>query len=199
MDEVRIERLGWSDRKEVLNLFTQAFAEHPLIPAIGGRTENTQSVLKAFLDLFGKTKSAQLYGIRRNDKLVCASLSVDSAEEPPVFALLRFIFALSRAMGWRAAKELEAVHKEEPKYEERYLELIILGTLPAYQRQGLGRKMLRFLYETAEQQGFQGVILVADRDTPAFHLYQEEGFKVDKEFMAGETTLCWMRYVIAKS
>jgi len=88
---------------------------------------------------------------------------------------------------------LEAVVREEPKYEGRYLELIIFGTLPAYQRQGLGRKMLNFLYNEAKSEEYKGVILVADRNTPAFSLYLKEGFIVDREFAMGEATLCWMR------
>ncbi|MCS7222105.1 MAG: GNAT family N-acetyltransferase [Anaerolineae bacterium] len=194
MKEIQVEQLGHSNKSEMLDVFTQAFAKPPLIPAIGTRIWNIKRMMNAFLDFFGGTKKSRWYGIRENRRLVCASLSVDSSEEPSGLALFRFIFALSRAIGWRAVKELGVIYKEKPKYEGRYLELILLGTLPASQQQGFGRKMLRFLLETAKKQGFRGVILVADRATPAFRLYLKEGFKVDKEFAVGETALCWMRY-----
>lgn len=87
----------------------------------------------------------------------------------------------------------EEIHKEEPRYEERHLELVILGTLPTHQRMGCGRKMLRFLVEKAREEGYKGVILAANKDTPAFHFYLKEGFIVEKEFDVGEVTLCWMR------
>ena len=48
---------------------------------------------------------------------------------------------------------LEEIHKEEPSYKGKYLELIVLGTRPTYQRQGLGIKMLRFLRRKAEEEG----------------------------------------------
>lgn len=199
MEETKIERL-WrlADRVEVLDLFTRAFREHPLIPALGTQTKNTRALMKAFLDFFGGTNTARLYGIRKDDRLVCASLSVDSTDEPSIFALIRFLLALCRAVGWHASKELEVVHKKEPKYKGSYLELVLLGTLPEYQCQGFGRRMLRFLCDEAEQKGYMGVILVADRDTPAYGFYLREGFKVDKEFVTGETILCWMRYLIVK-
>lgn len=191
--KVEIERLEFSDKLELLELLTQAFKEHPLIPALGAKPEATGPLMNAFLDCFGGAKRALLYGIRKDNELVCASVSLDSTIEPSKPALIRFIFSLYRALGWRIAKEFEVVHKEEPKYEERYLELVILGTLPAYQRQGLGRKMLNFLYNEAKRGNYKGVILVADRNTPAFQLYSKEGFMVDKDFAMGETTMCWMR------
>jgi ribosomal protein S18 acetylase RimI-like enzyme len=81
-------------------------------------------------------------------------------------------------------------------YEERYLELVLLGTLPEYQKRGYGWKIMHFLYSLAEREGFKGVILVANRDTPAYHFYLKEGFTVDREFKAGEVTLCWMLLIL---
>lgn len=194
-ENVEVERLGRSNRLELLELLTQAFKEHPLIPALDAKPEATAPLMNAFLDCFGGTRRVLLYGIRKDNKLVCASLSLDSTVEPSKPALMRFILSLYRALGWRIAREFEVVHKEEPKYEDHYLEMVIFGTLPAYQRQGLGRKMLHFLYNEAKREGYKGVILVADRNTPAFNLYLKEGFVADKEFAMGEATLCWMRLV----
>jgi len=194
-ENVEVERLKGSDKPGLLDLFVEAFKEHPLIPALGAKPEATGPVMNAFLDCFGGAERVLLYGIRKDNKLVCASVSLDSTVEPSEPALMRFIFSLYQALGWRIVREFEVIHKEEPKYEDRYLELIIFGTLPAYQRQGLGRKMLHFLYNEAKKDGYKGVILVADRNTPAINLYLKEGFIVDKEFAMGEATLCWMRLV----
>jgi len=193
-EEIQIERLKGSNEPELLELFTQAFRDYPLIPALHAKPEAIRKVVKAYLDFFGG--KSLLYEIRKENKLVCASLSVDSTTKPSVLALIRFIFFLSRALGWHHAKELEIVHKEEPKYKERYLELVMLGTLPEYQRCGFGRKMLHFLYNEAKREKYKGIILVASRDTPAFHLYLKEGFIVEKEFLVGEITLCWMRLIL---
>ena len=194
-ENVEVERLESSDKPELLNLFTQVFEEHPLIPAVGAKPEATRPVMNAFLDCFGGTRNSLLCGIRKDNKLACATVSLDSTVRPSKSALIGFIFALVQAVGWRMVREFEAVVREEPKYEDRYLELIIFGTLPAYQRQGLGRKMLNFLYNEAKRQGYKGVILVADRNTPAFNLYLKEGFSVDRVFIMGEATLCWMHLV----
>jgi ribosomal protein S18 acetylase RimI-like enzyme len=193
-ENIKIEKLGRPHKQEVLDLFTQAFeGGHPLIPALSAKPGATRAVMKAFMDFFGSTKSSSLYGIRKDNKLVCASLSLDSTTEPSKLALIRFILALWRAIGWRSGKEMEIIHREEPKYEGRYLELVILGTLPAYQKQGFGRKMLQFLYNKARREKYRGVTLVADKNTPAFNLYLKEGFVVDKELRVAGRTLCWMR------
>lgn len=194
--KTEVERLQRTHRPELLELYTQAFAEDPLVPALTSRPEATRGVLGAFLDFFGGREDALLCGIRRDSRLACASVSVDSAREGSTWALLRFVLALSRTLGWRAARDLGAVHSEEPKYEERYLELVILGTLPAHQRQGLVRWMLQFLYDEARRSGYKGITLVADRDTPAFRFYLKEGFSLEREFRAGAATLCWMRRLL---
>ena len=194
-ENIEAERLEFSNKPELLELLTQAFKEHPLIPALDAKPEATGPLMNAFLDCFGGARRVLLYGIRKDNKLVCASLSLDSTVEPSKPALMRFIFSLYRALGWRIAREFGVVHKEEPKYEDHYLEMVIFGTLPAYQRQGLGRKMLHFLYNEAKREEYKGVILVADRNTPAFNLYLKEGFIVDREFAIGEATMCWMRLV----
>lgn len=192
-----IEELGKSDNPELLDLFNEAFEDYPLIPLLSAKPKATRAVMKAFLGFFGSTKSSFLYGIRQGDKLVCGSVSIDSTTEPSRFALIRFIFSLIRALGWRTAKMFEEIHKEETKYkfEERHFELVILGMLPTHQRMGCGRKMLHFLIEKARNEEYKGVILVANKDSPAFHFYLKEGFIVEKEFDVGEVTLCWMRLV----
>lgn len=194
MAEVRIERLKNSDKKVLLDLFDEAFTAYPLIPTLTDKPKARRKVLKAFLDFFGGKKSF-MHGIKKNDKILCASVSVDSKKEPSIFSLFRFIISLSFALG-RKAKELEIVHKEEPKYEERYLELVLLGTLPEHQRKGFGRMMLRFLKDFARKEGYKGIILVADVDTPAFNFYLKERFLADKEFEVGKTKLCWMRFTL---
>lgn len=193
IENVEVEQLGVSDKLELLELFTQAFKDHPLIPALDAKPEAMRPVMNAFLDCFGGPKSCLLYGIWKDSKLVCASLSLDSKVEPSKPALMRFIFYLYRALGWRIVMEFAAVGKAEPKYEDRHLELVILGTLPTYQQQGLGRKMLNFLYAEAKREKYKGVILVTDPTTPAFQLYTKEGFVVDREFAIGEAPMCWMR------
>jgi len=195
VETITVERLESSDKPELLDLFTEAFKEHPLIPAVGARPEATRPVMEAFLDFFGGTRNSLLCGIRKDNKLACATVSLDSTVAPSKSALIGFIFSLAQAVGWHIVRQLEAVVREEPKYEGRYLELVVFGTLPAYQKQGLGRKMLNFLYNEAKREGYKGVILVADRNSPAFNLYLKEGFSVDRVFIMGEATLCWMHLV----
>jgi len=185
MEEAEVEGLKLSDIHEIFELFARAFAEHipgrhvpgRLIPRrIGGiRGTMIKAIVTSF---FGK--NFLLYGIRKDNRLVCASLSVDSTKKSIASALIRFIFAL-------------------PRYEERYLELALLGTLPAYQRRGFGRRMLQFLYDEAKRMNYKGIVLIVDRDVPAFRLYLKEGFVVDKELAVGGRRLCRMRRPLEKT
>lgn len=178
---------------KVIDLFTQAFdSAHPLIPALRIKPEATRKIIKAFLDFFCNTKSYYLYGILKDNKLICASLSLDSTTKPSIFALIRFAIVVIWTLGWHS-REFKIIHKEEQKYEGKYLNLILLGTLPAYQKQGFGRKMLHFLQKKAKEENYKGVILLVNKDLPAFHFYLKEGYIIVKEFKVSGTTFCCMK------
>lgn len=191
--EFKIEQLKKTDMLELIDLFTQAFdINHPLIPALKIKPEATRKVIKASLDFFCNFKSYYLYGIRKDNKLICASLSLDSTIKPSIFSLIRFAIVLILTLGWHS-REFKIIHKEGKKYKGKYLNLILLGTLPAYQKQGFGRKMLHFLQKKAKEEKYKGVILITNKDLPAFHFYLKEGYIIDKEFKVSGTTFCCMR------
>ena len=85
------------------------------------------------------------------------------------------------------------VERHKPLLRERHLEMVMLATMPAHQRQGLGRHLLQFLYRQAMKEGYTGILLITDRDTPAYRLYRSEGFEIEGKLEVAERTLCWMR------
>lgn len=191
---VKIVKLNYSYKKELLNLFSRAFTgHHPLVPSLAFKPNATRKTMKAFLTFFGTNKDSFIYGVIKDEKLLCGAVSIYSTYTPSFWALIRFIFSLSRVLGWRSAKELEILHKEEPRYDSPFIELVILGTLPGWQKKGLGRKMLQFLYNKAKKEKLNGIVLVADQDTPAFNFYLKESFLIDKKLRVNRRTLCWMR------
>jgi GNAT superfamily N-acetyltransferase len=193
MKEVKVEKLTRADGGELLELFTCAFRGHPLSRAAGIPPEKIGILIKAFYDLFAADAIPLLCGIRRDNRLVCASLSTDSGTKPPLFALLRFIVTLRWYLGRRITKGFMTVSRQMPKYGKRYLELELFGTLPSCRRQGLGRRMMRFLYAEARRREYGGVTLATDSNSPAFQFYLKEGFHGDREIPFGNTTLSCMR------
>lgn len=149
--------------------------------------------MRAKLYLFGGFANFPSYGIRKDGKLVCAAILADSTAKPklpilsrivlwPIGFLISLVFRVGRIFRWRMAIELERLGREMAGHDKgRHLELRIFGTLPAYQRQGFGREMLRFICQRAESEGYEGIRLVTSRDTPAFHLYIKEGFTVERD------------------
>jgi ribosomal protein S18 acetylase RimI-like enzyme len=90
--------------------------------------------------------------------------------------------------------EVERFGREMSEYYKgRYLELVTFGTLPAYQKQGFGREMLRFIRREAESKGYERIQLFTHRDTPAFDLYLKEGFTVEKDFEIESESAVLMR------
>ncbi|MHA2327675.1 MAG: GNAT family N-acetyltransferase, partial [Candidatus Hodarchaeales archaeon] len=73
-----------------------------------------------------------------------------------------------------------------PREEDAHLAL--LATHPAYQRRGLGEKMLRLIVKKVEELGFKTMSLGVDQEnTPALNLYQRMGFKSISHII----TYCW--------
>jgi ribosomal protein S18 acetylase RimI-like enzyme len=155
--------------------------------------------MRAKLVLFGGFANFLTYGIRKDGKLVCVAILSDAEKSSkrlpilsmivlwPLGSLIYLVLRVGRMLKWRTAIELERVGKEMSEYcigycKGRYFELLVFGTLPAYQKQGFGREMLRFIRKMAESKGFKGIQLSTVRDSPAFRLYIQEGFIVEKEF-----------------
>jgi ribosomal protein S18 acetylase RimI-like enzyme len=196
MEASQPERLAKKARGELAEVMTRAFAQHPLVPALGGRTEDTGALVKALLDFYWRMKSLLLCGIRTDEGLVCGCLSVDAREDPSLFALARLAWAVSRSIGREALGPLLDIERHKPLLKERHLEVVMLATVPASQRRGLGRDLLHFLYRQALREGYGGILLVTDCDTPAFGFYRNEGFEISREFQVAQRELCWMRRAV---
>jgi GNAT superfamily N-acetyltransferase len=187
-----IENLDISHQTEILGVLKQAFATHPMLPP-GTPIQTTEAMLELIIDSFGAEGKAYLYGIREEGILACVSFSVDAHYEPKGIAMIWFFFRLFQILGWQLTKNFISVFSKRPKYTTSYLDLTLLGTLPGYHGQGLGRMMLRFLYDFAMDKDYHGIILGVAKETPAYHFYVKEGFAVDKEVPFGDMLLCHMR------
>jgi ribosomal protein S18 acetylase RimI-like enzyme len=190
------ERLTKDAKGELVRTMTEAFAQHPMVAALGGSSEDTSVLVKALVDFHWRMKSLLLCGIRTDEGLVSGSLSVDAREDPSLLALGRLAWAVTRTVGRGALGPLLDIERHKPFLQERHLEMVILATLPAHQRQGYGRRVLHFLYREALREGYGGILLVVDCDTPAFALYRSEGFEVEREFQVGQQRLCWLRRAV---
>jgi GNAT superfamily N-acetyltransferase len=177
---------------EALGVLKRAFADHPILPS-DMAPQSREKLLELVVGACGRTGKAWLHGIRKDGALACVAMSLDAHFEPKGPALLWLLFQVFRVLGWRMTREFVGAFSKRPKYDDRYLELMLLGTLPAYQGQGLGRTMLGFLYGFAKAQGCRGVILDAVRETPACRFYLKENFVVDSEITVNSVPLCNMR------
>jgi len=187
-----IEKVDMHEKSEALAVLKQAFASHTMLPP-GTPMETTAALLELIMDSFGRTEDSHLFGIRKEGILTCVSFSVDSRNEPKGMAMLYFFSRLLRILGWRLTRDFALALSKRPNYENPYLDLALLGTLPANHGQGLGRTMLRFLYGFAKEHHYHGVILGVAKDTPAHHLYLKEGFVADNTVSLSGMSLCHMR------
>jgi ribosomal protein S18 acetylase RimI-like enzyme len=187
-----IETLDPTSRAEIVAVFGEAFSDHPLMSADPtGRTP--RFLANAILDAFSDAPEAQLFGIRRNGRLDCAALVFDASYEPRGFRLLLFLIRMIWAVGWRTSRTFGEVLSKKPRTDERRLELMVLGTRADCQKQGLGRALIRHIFEFAHGRGYESVVLETAKETPAFGFYLREGFLVDREIPLPTTTFCMLR------
>lgn len=188
-----VQRLTKRAKGELSEVLALAFEQHPLVTGLGDRAGEATALVKALVGFHWGKESLLLCGIRTDDGLACGGICVDPREDPSPLALARLAWDATRAAGRQAVGELMDVERRKPLYRERHLELVMMGTLPTHQRQGLGRALLHWLYREAAADRYRGILLVTDRDTPGFDLYRSEGFEVERGFRAGAQNLCWMR------
>src|SRR5699024_3627065 len=64
------------------------------------------------------------------------------------------------------------------KINDKVFELGKMGVSSAYQGKGIGKRLLTYALDVAQQQNIQRLILFSDRKlAPALHLYEKYGFK----------------------
>ncbi|HEX2729130.1 MAG TPA: GNAT family N-acetyltransferase [Rubrobacteraceae bacterium] len=59
--------------------------------------------------------------------------------------------------------------------------LSVLCVSPAYQRKGIGSRLMRHLKETLTEMGIRSIYLLTDRGTPAETFYEKNGYKVSPQ------------------
>ena len=192
-----IETLDEADKSEFVETISVAFGDHPMMPP-GLSADKSRRWVNTMLQTFTKAPDATLFGVRRHGILDCAAFVYDAAFEPRGWQLLVFLFQMLRVFGWGLTLTFARVFSKKPVRKGRPLELLLLGTRTSAQGQGLGRAMLRHIFEFADLQGYDSVILEVAKDTPAFGFYLREGFLVDKEVALPTTPLCFLRRPIAE-
>ncbi len=95
--------------------------------------------------------------------------------------------------GGLLTKHFISVFSQQPIDENSYLDLMLLATAPVYHGQGLGKMMMRILYDFARDKDYHGIILGAAKESTAYHFYIKEGFAVNKEVLFGDIPLCHMQ------
>ena len=186
------ERLGSTDEPAVKEVLREAFAKHPMLPP-GTSARATERLMALMVDTFGRHETAALHGIRQEGTLVCVAMTLANGFEPKGLALVYFVARLCFVLGWRLIRDFARAMSNQPKYDQPYLDLMLLGTLPTHHGRGLGRAMLRFIYDMAESQGYHGVTLAVAKDTSAHRLYLKEGFVDVAEVSLRSLSLCHMR------
>ena len=193
----QVEELSAARRGEAIDVLATAFQDHPTMPA-DPHGRRSHLMIVGLLDAFAGAPDATLFGITREESLATVAFVYTDGYEPRGLKLVRFLWRMLRAIGFRMCRSMARVMSEKRTSDERRLELMLLGTLGAYQGQGMGRTMLRHLFEFARQRGYASVVLEAPKQTPAFELYLSEGFEVEKEIALPMLTLCMMRRPLVK-
>ncbi|MEM6552840.1 MAG: GNAT family N-acetyltransferase [Planctomycetota bacterium] len=191
------ELIPLAEHDHALATVAAAFADHPLTPRDqpgepkGTRTRRMMGML---FKSFAKASDLHWFGIRGDDgRLQCFAMVYAYGYEPPKRQMAGMVWTMVRMLGLRKAWAYMRVMSQKHPGGGRRLELQLLATRPDAQGKGLGRVMLRFLYDWASERGYDAVILETAKDTPAFGFYGREGFEVTQELTVPDGVLCYMR------
>jgi len=194
--EQKIRELNEQNEPEYMEIIITAFHDSPQIPALIENPKHTETIIRSLIKLYKKTGSIKIFGIKKDDHLVCVGICIDSDSKPSFVRTIPFGFSLLRTLKLKGIQQLWAYNKNKPVYDKKCLELIFYGTKAQYQQKGYGRSMLNFLYDYAKTNGYGGVTGVTNTSRPAFHFYMRDGWIVDKKFTIGKYTICWVRRIV---
>ena len=79
-------------------------------------------------------------------------------------------------------------YSEDSKREEKYIELSSIGVLPEVKNQGVGSRMIQYLYGLSDRNEFEYIKLETDKENNegANHFYQKNGFELDHSYETPE-------------
>ena len=191
-----IETLTHADRPEVVEVLGEAFRSHPMVPPDPrGKLEGwgARLMMRTMLDAFDRAPDAQLFGVRRDGRLACVAFVHAYGYDPSGLVIARMFWNMARVMGLRMLLQCMRVMGEKHPGDDPRLELLILGTRVTCQGQGLGRAVMRHVYDYARQHGHAAVTLEVAHDSPARGFYEREGFRLEKQVPLAGETLSYMR------
>lgn len=192
-----VEELNFADVEEIAELFADSFKKSHFVRIINSKKDPfLYGFFKASLNLFRNDKTARIFGIKSNGKVVCASLISDAGNYLGLIDTVRFIFSLLVWIGILPALRLLKFFfyaVGSTSHNKNFIDFILFGTLAGYQKSGLGTKMLKYIYGYAKNKKSEGLILTCIGDSPAYGLYIKEGFKVERKEQLYSTTLNFMR------
>ncbi|MBU0497806.1 MAG: GNAT family N-acetyltransferase [Candidatus Thermoplasmatota archaeon] len=194
--ESEVIKLSESYKPEVIEIISQAFFEAPQIPALIDKPQHTKTIVLKLIDLYKGTGTNQMFGIKKDDKLVCIGFCVDSNLKPGFYKQMKFGFSLFKTLGFEGVRQFSNCDTKKPKYDKTCLELMFFGTLSSSQKKGYGQQMLNFLYDFAKKNNYGGVTGVTNCSRPAFKFYMRDGWVIDNEFYIGKYKLCWVRKIV---
>lgn len=194
--EHTVVEIHTQDEPHYVDIIIKAFHDSPQVPALIEKPEHTGTVIRSLIKLYEKTGTIKIFGIKKDDMLICVGLCIDSNSKPGFFKTMTFGVSLLKTLGIKGVFQFWIYHKNKPSYDKKCLELLFYGTRSAYQRKGYGRLMLDFLYEHARKNGYGGVTGVTNSSRPAFNLYMKDGWIVDKKFDIDIYSIYWMRRAV---
>lgn len=192
----KVFELSEKEEQDLIDICTIVFSELPQIPALINKPQYSKQIIRSLFSLFKDPDKTKSFGIKQDGKIVCAGYCVDSDLNPHFYKKMKFGFVVLKTIGLKGIRQLFMYNKNKPKYDKVCFELMLYGTLPSYQKKGLGRTMLNFLNDYAKKNNYGGVTGVTNTTRPAFQFYMRDGWIVDKEFFIDNYRLCWVRRIV---
>jgi GNAT superfamily N-acetyltransferase len=187
------------NRAPVVDILTDAFSVHPFIPSLIETPARTRLMMDVLAQYFMSTQTGRVVCLSEdsNQPPLCAAIFADATEPLRLPGFLRLCWRVAFGLGPDVVLRIYQDEKTKPMYQAPYLELVILGSRLSAQGKGHGRRMLKALYQLAQKEQKQGVLLIVQQHTPAHALYLKEGFEEVRLFRSIQTPCAWMRKTIA--
>lgn len=100
----KIDSLKELNKNELIDLLTRAFKDYPFAETYGRKSEARGKIIEKTVNNFLNIKDIWVYGIWKDGKLICASISMDSEIKITPLIMIKFIFSKIHILRWRIVK-----------------------------------------------------------------------------------------------
>ena len=197
---MHVSRLDQGQVPGVVDVFTDAFSDYPVMRYVLGPAEPYEERLRRLVELFVSSRAYRnepMLGLRDDSGALvgAATMTLPRSADPPALLLdLREVVWGELGPDARARYDAFATATQQFAVPEPHYHLNMIGVRRAYQGRGLARTLLQAVHDIAGSDDTSSGVTLTTEHPPNVRLYEHFGYRVRGHARVGDSLESWTLY-----